>query len=57
MLILMRSSHEEVIIRAPNGDVIVVTVLDGRTRLGFKAPLSYTIDRSEVDARKQLERA
>jgi carbon storage regulator CsrA len=57
MLILMRNAHEEIVIRAPNGDVIVITVLDGRTRLGFKAPLSYTIDRAEIDALKQRERA
>lgn len=57
MLILMRNHNDEVVIRAPNGDVIVITVLDGRTRLGFKAPRSYVIDRAEIDERKQAERA
>lgn len=57
MLILGRGPHEEVVIRAPNGDVIVIAVMDRRTRLGIKAPLSYSVDRAEIDARKQAERA
>lgn len=57
MLIIMRTHNEEVVIRAPNGDVIRVVVLDGRTRLGFDAPRSYVIDRAEIDERKQAEHA
>lgn len=57
MLILMRGYQQEVIIRAPNGDVIRVVVLDGRTRLGFDTPRSYAIDRAEIDELKQAERA
>jgi carbon storage regulator CsrA len=56
MLVLERRHGQDVVIRAANGDVIVITVLGGRTSLGFKAPRSYVIDRAEVDMRKQAER-
>lgn len=53
MLVLTRAQEEEIVIRTPAGEVIVVRVLgvyEGReVRLGISAPREVSIHRREVD--------
>ena len=59
MLVLTRRANETIVATTERGERIEFTVLrDGssHTRIGVRAPASVTIDRGEVDKRKQLER-
>jgi carbon storage regulator CsrA len=55
MLVLSRCKGEEVIIRVGKYvvRVMVCNMYMGQVRLGFDAPLAVSIDRAEVDGRKQ----
>jgi carbon storage regulator CsrA len=58
MLVLERGIYEEVVIRC-GGEVIKIKLLNARTgyaRLGFIAGKAVSIDRAEIDARKQAEK-
>jgi carbon storage regulator CsrA len=51
MLVIARHEDEEIVITAPNGDVISVMVVRGgaNVRLGIGAPRSYAVHRREVN--------
>jgi len=52
MLVLTRDlSANEIVITAPNGDMIVIKLLTAKgqkIRLGFTAPVAYSIQRREI---------
>jgi len=48
MLVLSRRSADAVRLVLPNGDEIVLTILDGSCRLGIDAPDSVEIVRGEL---------
>jgi len=60
MLVLARRPDETLILRVPNLAepirVLVVGVRGSKVSLGVEAPREVTIDRSEVDERRQLEK-
>ena len=56
MLVLSRKLSEKTIITTPSGERIEVAVVDidrNKIRLGFTADVRITINREEVDRRKQ----
>jgi len=56
MLVLNRKRGERIIITTPHGEIIKIEVVESgyyRTKLGFEASSNITIDREEVDERKQ----
>jgi carbon storage regulator len=51
MLVLSRKENESIVLTLPNGQEIVVTVVEidrGKIRLGFEAPLDIKIFRTEI---------
>ena len=51
MLVLSRKVNEKVIITAPDGTQIVLMMVEVRgdkARIGIDAPMTYTINREEV---------
>lgn len=57
MLVLTRKKFERVLIRCQDGSAVWVTVVsvgDGKVRLGFDADRGVTIDREEVAAEKYV---
>lgn len=60
-MVLSRKVEEEIVIRDECGSLvarITLVLIDGnRARLGISSPSKYTIDRAEVDTKKQQLRA
>ena len=58
MLVIGRRTGEPVVITASNGERITVTPTErssGHIKLAIDAPQNVTVDREEVDLRKQRE--
>lgn len=60
MLNITRRPRETIIITCPDGtrlEVTVLTIQGASAMIGIAAPKTYTIDRYEIDQRKQKEAA
>ena len=54
MLVLARRENESIIVTAPDGTRIKITIVTcyvGKARVGIDAPLKFTIHREEVQSR------
>jgi carbon storage regulator CsrA len=59
MLALTRRDQQKITITTPTGEIITVQVLqlqNGKVRLGFEAPNTYAIDRTEALERNNITR-
>ena len=60
MLVFTRRTGEAIVITASNGERITATTTErssGHIKLAIDAPESVTVDREEVDLRKQGEKS
>jgi carbon storage regulator CsrA len=55
-LVLSRRVEESILITAPNGDEIIITVVrcTGQAKLAIEAPRSYRVDREEIAAQREI---